>query len=42
VEIAIERLPCTRVFSDDMKSGYEVVIADLPPNVTVLRFYNSW
>ena len=29
-------------WKDDMRQGYEVNIAILPKNVTVVRFYNSW
>jgi len=29
-------------YCDDMQEGYEVDITKLPPDVTVIRFYNSW
>lgn len=29
-------------YCDDMREGYEVDIKKLPPDVTVIRFYNSW
>lgn len=34
-------LPKTE-YEDDMKNGFEIRIADIPDNVTVLRFYNSY
>jgi hypothetical protein len=27
---------------DDTRDGFEVHVGKLPPDVTVLRFYNSW
>lgn len=29
-------------WSDDYGKGYEVHVKDLPPDVTILRFYNAW
>lgn len=29
-------------WKDDMKDGFEVEIAKLPPNIKIVRFYNSW
>ncbi len=29
-------------WNDDYRQGYEVDLTKLPPDVTVLRFYNSW
>ena len=31
-----------REWSADSASGYEVEVADLPANVKIIRFYNSW
>jgi len=29
-------------WSDESSMGYQVVVAKLPKDVTVIRFYNSW
>lgn len=42
VEVNLKRLPCTKVYSVDASQGFEISIADLPPSVTTIRFYNSW
>lgn len=42
VRIEIEKLPCTSKYRDDMRDGFEVDIKKLPPDVTVIRFYNSY
>lgn len=31
-----------REWSDDMSSGYELDVKDIPEGVRTLRFYNSW
>ena len=31
-----------REWSDESSSGFEVDVKKLPPDVTVVRFYNSW
>lgn len=31
-----------REWRDECRDGYEVVVANLPPDVTVVRVYNSW
>jgi hypothetical protein len=42
VRIEIERQPCTSKYRDDMRDGFEVDIKKLPPDVTIIRFYNSY
>lgn len=42
VEVAIEKHPCCKEYSDDMRQGFEIDIKKLPPDVTVIRFYNSY
>ena len=42
VEVEIEKQPCTKEYSDDMRQGFEVDIKKLPPDVTIIRFYNSY
>jgi len=42
VEVEIERHPCTKKYSDDMRQGFEIDIRKLPPDVTIIRFYNSY
>ena len=32
----------TREWQNDMCQGLEIDIADLPPGVKTIRFYNSW
>lgn len=32
----------SREWQDDYRAGIEVDVAALPPNVTTIRFYNSW
>lgn len=34
-------LPVTP-WSDDSRQGYELAVSDIPKNVSVIRFYNSW
>ncbi len=29
-------------YHEDMQEGFEIEIAKLPENITVIRFYNSW
>lgn len=33
---------CVKEWSDEYGSGYELTVPDLPKDVTVVRFYNSW
>ena len=45
VEIDEDRLRdagCLREWSDHYRQGFEVDVAKLPKDVTVIRFYNSW
>lgn len=42
VEVEIEKLPCTKEFSTDSKSGFEINVTKLPDGVTVVRFYNAY
>jgi len=42
VEVAIQKLPCTKKFSSESKQGFEIDLKKLPPDVTVIRFYNSY
>ena len=42
VRVEIEKLPCTSKYSADMKDGFEIDIKKLPPDVTVIRFYNAY
>jgi hypothetical protein len=32
----------TREWHDNGRAGYEIDVSAIPPNVTVIRFYNSW
>ncbi len=32
----------TTPWEADMQEGFEIEIAKLPPNVKIIRFYNSW
>ena len=32
----------TTEWSDEGREGYEVKVADIPPHVHTIRFYNSW
>ena len=42
VEVDIQRLPCTSKYSDDSAQGFEIDVKKLPPDVTIIRFYNSY
>ena len=42
VEVRLEGHPCVSDYNDDMREGFEVDLAKLPPHVTKIRFYNSW
>lgn len=33
---------CTKEYSEDMASGYEVDITKLPKDIKIIRFVNSW
>jgi len=33
---------CCREWRDDAGEGYEIDVKKLPPDVTVIRFYNQW
>lgn len=41
VEVDLEKHSCTKEYSYDMRQGYEIDLKKLPPDVTVIRFYNS-
>jgi len=34
--------PCAREWRDETREGFEVDVAALPPDVKIIRFYNSW
>ena len=34
--------PSVAPYNDDMREGFEVSIETLPPDVKIVRFYNSW
>jgi hypothetical protein len=40
--IEVEIKEALREWTDDCRQGYEVDLTKLPPDVKVLRFYNSW
>ena len=42
VVISLYGNPAVREWTGVHQEGLEVTLADLPPNVSVLRFYNSW
>jgi hypothetical protein len=42
VEVDLEKRGCVRPFNDDSQEGFEVDIAKLPKDVTIIRFWNSW
>lgn len=39
-EVSLEQ--CIRVYTADSQSGYEVEVFNIPANVKVIRFYNSY
>jgi hypothetical protein len=42
VEVKVKDTGCCKEWGDDHRSGYEVDLRALPPDLTHLRFYNSW
>ena len=42
VEVEIEKHIACKPWKSGYGEGYEVDLKKLPPDVTVLRFYNSW
>lgn len=42
VEVGILGHPCVSEYQKDGREGYEVDITILPPDVKIIRFYNSW
>lgn len=42
VEVAIERTPAVQEYRADMREGFEINIKLLPPDVTIVRVYNSY
>lgn len=42
VVINLDEHTSVREWRDDSREGYEVSLKQLPPEVTILRFYNSW
>lgn len=38
----IEEGGAVTVYGDDSQSGFEVDVTKLPPDVKIVRFYNSW
>jgi len=32
----------SREWHDDSREGIEITLADVPPQVKIIRFYNSW
>jgi hypothetical protein len=40
IEIDLE--PHTKEFHTEAALGYEIEVADIPKQIKVLRFYNSW
>jgi len=42
VEVDQRALTGLREWRNDYAEGYEVDVKQLPPDVTVIRFYNSW
>ena len=42
VEVTLQGKPCVSEYKDDSSHGYEVDIRKLPPDVTIIRFYNAW
>jgi hypothetical protein len=42
VEVDLEKLPCVKTHNADMQEGFEVYVNNLPEDITVIRFYNSY
>lgn len=42
VLLQLDGAPSVREWSNDYSQGLEVVLSELPPDVKILRFYNSW
>jgi hypothetical protein len=41
-ETALMDVGALREWGDSYRSGYEIVVAYVPDDVTTIRFYNSW
>jgi len=42
VMVDIEKLPAVSEYSDEMQEGFEVDIRKLPPDIKIIRFWNSF
>ena len=42
VLIEIEKTDAVKKYNADGQQGFEIVVSKLPPDVTVVRVYNSW
>ncbi len=42
VEIDLEKTSACRKYNEDMRDGFEIVVAELPPDVKIIRFVNSY
>lgn len=42
VEVSIEKHKCCKKYSEEMREGFDINLADLPADVKVLRFYTSY
>lgn len=40
IEISIDN--ALKEWADDYRSGYELDVSKLPPNIRIIRFYNSY
>lgn len=42
IDLDENKHPAVRKWNDEYSSGLEVILSQLPPDVTVVRFINSW
>ena len=42
VEVGLKGHACCKKYKAEMEEGFEIDIKKLPPDVTVIRFYNSY
>jgi hypothetical protein len=42
VVIELDKHKCVAEYKDDARLGYDINLAALPPDVTVVRVYNAW
>jgi hypothetical protein len=42
VEIELEKHPCCKKYTDKAQEGFEITIVNLPKDIKIIRFYNSW